>query len=435
MHRLRSADSMPANLRRGFVLLMASLVFFGACDRHASPETVVLRVANWGSPAVESGFLRLERELRREFERQHPGVRVEVEMIPGEGQYAPKLIMMHLADSMPDVIHLDAASAAVFIDNGVLRDLMPIIRADPQFDLERYFPNVVDIARRGDRLYAVPLDFTPMVLYYNRRLFAGAGLEEPPIDWTWNAFLAAARRLTVWPAGAPRPTRYGLHFTNWMPAWILWLWTGGGDVLSPDGTRATGYLDSPQTIAAVQFLVDLIRKDRVAPNLDEVAIAGVDLFRSQQAAMDLKGHWMLLDYRADGLDVGITLPPRKIDHPVTVMYEAGLSIPVRARHPELAWQYIRFMTSTQVQVRRLASGLAISANREAAEQLAAGNPLEQRFLKIVPHARPPWGASVERYPYIEKLGTEMMEDILQGGVPVEQALRQTAKLMDAVLRS
>ena len=151
--------------------------------------------------------------------------------------------------------------------------------------------------------------------------------------------------------------------------------------------------------------------------------------------MDLKGHWMLLDYRADGLDVGITLPPRKIARPVTVMYEAGLSIPVRARHPRLAWEYIRFMTRTDVQVRRVASGLAISANREAAARLAEGNPLEQRFLRIVPCARPPWGASVERYPYIETLGQEMMEDILQGGVPVERALKRTAKLIDAVLRS
>ena len=32
----------------------------------------------------------------------------------------------------------------------------------------------VNIARRGDALYAIPLDFTPMVMYYNKRLFDAA---------------------------------------------------------------------------------------------------------------------------------------------------------------------------------------------------------------------------------------------------------------------
>ena len=398
----------------------------------------MLRVANWGGAQVDSDFMKLERQIVREFEQQHPGVSVQVEQIPGPGQYAPKLLMMHVAGSVPDVVHLDASSAAVFIDNDVLRDLMPYVRRDERagrFDLDDYFENVLAIARRGERLYAIPLDFTPMVIYYNKRLFDAAGVAYPRPGWSWDDFLDTARELTI-PADQPgRPPRqYGFNFENVMPLWVPWLWTNGGDVLSPDGRRASGCFDGPKSIEAVQFIVDLIEKYRVAPHLRDSVAAGVDLFRAQRAAMDLKGHWMMIDYRADGLDVGVAELPTNGVAPVTVVYAAGLAITARARHPDLAWEYIKHLTSEGVQVRRVASGLAISGNKRAAAHFA-GDPLEDAFLAAVRHARPPWGARVERYPFLEDLGREMMEDILysDGELSVEQAMHATARLMDAAL--
>ncbi|MCH7700440.1 MAG: sugar ABC transporter substrate-binding protein [Planctomycetes bacterium] len=417
--------------RHHLLSVLLALGVFG-CGRADEDSAVVLRVANWGSPAVESSFMALERDLRAEFEAQHPGVHVQVELIPGEGRYAPKLMMMHVADSMPDVIHLDASSAAVFVDNGVLRDLTPMIAGDATFELAAYFDNVTDIARRGDALYAIPLDFTPMVIYYNKTLFDRAGVPYPHDGWTWAEFLETSLALTVISEKAARPRQYGFNFINWMPGWLPWLWANGGDVLDETGSRATGYLDGPETVEAVQFLVDLIRKHHAAPGPAETAALGIDLFRAGRAAMDLKGHWMMLDYRADGIDFGVVSLPTNTGRPVTVIYESGLAITENTRHPELAWQYIKFMTGADVQRRRVASGLAISAHRQVAA-IYAGNPIEDSFLRQVPAARAPWGARVERYPFVEELGREMMEDILYGTVTVEESLHQTALLIDRAL--
>ena len=247
------------------------------CGEQAEQPEIILRVSNWGGAQVESDFMRLERQFTREFEAQHPGVSVRVEQIPGYGQYAPKLLMMHVTGSVPDVIHLDASSAAVFIDNGVVGDLTPYIEKDQaagKFSLDDYFENVVNIDRRGDELYAIPLDFTPMVVYYNKRLFDAANVPYPQPGWTWDDFLDKAQKLTIFPEGARSPTQYGFFFENWMPFWVLWFWTNGADVLSPDGTRAGGYLDSPKSIEAMQFLVDLMTKHRVTPQLKESSAAG-----------------------------------------------------------------------------------------------------------------------------------------------------------------
>ena len=411
---------------------MALLAGLAGCRPAEQEQAAVLRVANWGGPAVDPEFLQTEREIREGFERRHPGVRVQTESIPGEGQYLPKLMMMFVSGKAPDVIQLDASSAAVFINNDLVLDLTPLMQADRSFRLDNYFPNVADIARRGDRLYAVPLDFTPVVMYYNKRLFDAAGVPYPQSGWTWADFLATAKALTVTEPGKSAPTQYGLYFMNWMPGWVPWIWLNGGDVLSPDGRHAQGYFNGPRTHAAIQFLIDLIRKHRVAPSLSESAAAGVDLFRAERAAMNVAGHWMLLDYRAAGLDIGVVALPSNTGKPETVIYASGLAISRATKHRDLAWEYVKYMTSTDVQIKRVKSGLAISGNIEAARHYA-GNPIEDTFIDQVQHARGPWGARVEPYAMVEDLRQEMIDDILYGK-PVDKAVDRTARLIEGELR-
>jgi len=404
------------------------------CEDDDSAAATVLRVANWGGIAVESDFMTLEREIREEFERR-TGVRVQFEQIPGHGQYAPKLLMMHVTGSVPDVVWLDASSAAVFINNGVLRDLTPFVERDSSFDLADYFGNTVNIARRGDELFAIPLDFTPMVMYYNKSLFDAAGLAYPQPGWTWDEFFDVAKRLTIFPAdGSGEPVQYGFNFENVPPFWMPLIWTNGGDVLDPTGKKASEYLDGPRSVEAIQFIVDLLEKYKYGLHPRRRAAIGLDPFLNGKAGLDMKGHWMLVDYRPRGIDVGVVGLPVNGVKRVTVIYESGLAIAQRAAHPELAWEYIKYMTSEDVQRARVNSGLAISANRHVAARYA-GNPVEDAFLEEVQYARPPWGATVERYPFIEGLLKEMMEDILysDGKLSVEAATRETAKLIDAAL--
>lgn len=410
-------------------------ITLSGCGEDSAGKTV-LRAANWAGAQVDPNFMSLERKFREDFDAAHPGIHTRPEPIPGYGQYAPKLMMMHITGSVPDAIQLDASSAAVFIRNGVLRDLTPFIENDPDFKLDDYFENVADIFRFEGGLYAIPLDFTPMVMFYNKRLFDKAGVPYPKDGWTWPEFLDAAQRLTI---PGPTPTspfeQYGMYFENNMPFWVLWLWAGGGDVLDPAGRKATGYFDGAPSVEAIEFLMDLMHRYRVVPTKRAAAIAGGDLFRVGKAAMDIKGHWMMIDYTASGLDVGVvTVPVKPGVAPSTVIYASGMAISAKAEQPELAWEFIKHLTSYDVQVRRVKSGLAISGNRRAAEHYA-GTPTEDAFIAQVGLARPPWGATVERYPYLEDLGRELMDDLLlsEGAASVEAATTAAAERMDAAL--
>ncbi len=204
----------PGNPKRiplpvAFSALVAALCL-SSCSPNGQPNTIVLRIAAWGGAGDDSEAARIEREVYAEFERQNPGVEIQLENIPGSQDYVRKVLLSFIAGAEPDVIRLDASSAAVFINTGALKDLTPYVEGENGINLDDYFENVVNIARRDRSLYAIPVDFTPLVVYYNKRLFDQAGVPYPSENWTWDEFLAKAKRLT-------KGEQYGFTFTNWMP--------------------------------------------------------------------------------------------------------------------------------------------------------------------------------------------------------------------------
>ena len=419
---------------------MIALVVAG-CGSLGDGRTIV-RMADWSGAGDDSKFNRLVKQIYAEFEAKHPDLDLRIEGTPGDMQaYVTKMLLSHVAHTAPDVMRIDASSAAIFIDNGVLMDLRPYIDSDPDVDLDDFFPNAVDVTRRGDAIYGLPMGFTPMVLYYNKRLFDHAGVAYPDGTWTFSDFLDAARRLTT-------DDVYGFEFANWMAGWILFLWNNGGDVLSPDGTTAVGFFDSPECVEAVQFIHDLVNVHKVSPTLSQTAALGVDLFANGKAAMKIVGHWAIIGYQSSKhisiAEIGVAPLPSNLDEPVTVMYESGLAIFKDAKHPDAGWALIRHMMSYDVQTRYNASGIEVCALKAVAEEAAdpvasrAKNrvvpaALEQAFVAIIPSARAPWGAKVERYNLVEPIGEKMMDRVLNQGVDVRTALRDAAREIDEEL--
>ena len=400
----------------------------GAAKPNAQP---VVRIANWSGAGDDGEYERLIQGFYADFEKEH-NADVKVEGIP-DG-YVPKMLLNFTAGAQPDVMVLDASSAAVFINNGMLEDLSPFIERDPEVSLDDYFKNVVDIGRRGKAVYALPGDFTPMVLYYNKELFDKSGVPYPKPGWTFNEFLETAQKLTN-----KAENRFGFSFSNWMAGWIMWFWNNGGEILSPDGSQAKGYLDSKQNVETVTFLRDLINKHEVAPSLSHVASMGVDLFANGQAAMAVSGHWSLIGYKnapkgkdgkpkIDWQKLGVVELPHNTPEPHTVMYESGFAMPKGSKNPELAWELIKMWSGYALQRKYNASGIAVCGRKDVAAERAL-EPLEQQFLPIIPSARPPYGSWREDYEIVEEIGKKMMDSVLNGKNP-QEALTEAAERID-----
>lgn len=436
--------------RRGALGWLAGVCLAPGCAIRRDTRSVV-RVANWGGASEDTEFSRTVARLLREFERTHPGIRLQVEKIPGSQEYATKLVFSHISNSMPESPTMDASSLATFRDNGLLRDLRGF-KPGPGFSWEDYWPNVLDMFSESGATYAVPIDFTPIVLYYNRAHFREAGIRPPDRAWSYDEFLAAAKALT-------HSGRYGLEMPNWIPGWIPWLWNDGADVLDQAGSQASGTLDGEAGVRALQWIADLYLVHKVAPTMNEMSAAGVDFFAQGTASMQLSGHWELVGLQAAaGIrmeDIGVMpVPSRQGGSSVTVMYGAGQSVAAQTKEPDAAWEFVQYWTSSEVQRQYNASGIAVCGRRDVAaaapavrpryadgsgsrpatdEEFEAHTLRERAFEAIVPTCRPPWGVKVQAYVTVEQICQKAMDKALRNGVEVETAFRAAAQEIDRLV--
>ena len=131
--------------------------------------------------------------------------------------------------------------------------------------------------------------------------------------------------------------------------------------------------------------------------------------------------------------LGVAPLPRRTGPSQTVMYESGFGIGSTCRHPELAWKYIKFMTSYKVQRRYNATGIAVCGRKDVSAEQAAKSALERDFLAIVPSCRAPWGTKIIGYDLIEDTGQRAMDSIMKNGVEPSVALRAAADEIDQAL--
>lgn len=371
------------------------------------------------------------------FEANNPNIIIDpIESPPEFNTY---LLTALASGTAPDVWNQDGSSLALIADSGQMLDMQRCVDLVPDFGFDRFFPSVLEL-HQGVGMgatYGVPNDFTPMVMYYNPESFANAGLDDPgPGNPTWDEFLEMTQRLTLDSAGrnaldpafdAANVEQYGFRVRQFPFEWVYWLWGNGGDVISPDGTTASGYLDSEASIEAITFLRDLALEYGVAPTpsaLDalQTDLGFLDLFLQGKIAIFPRGHWELVGLRSNPNytpeRVAVMGNPYRTE-PATVIYEAGFAIPANIGEEkiEAACRFVDAATREGYQLTKPLTGIAISGNQQVAESAIANAEqpaVEQAFFNQVQYARAPYGASFASYPAVEEILGSMMEQILAG---------------------
>ncbi|NIN70448.1 MAG: extracellular solute-binding protein [Gemmatimonadetes bacterium] len=423
--------------RRRFLIPIAIAVV-SACSRDASDVTV-LRVMAWAGPHERA----IEQRILDIFRARHPEVRIEYESI--SSNYRERLLTSIVASSPPDVALLDNGSYGA--EPFIARDLLVNVAAYLErigVDTSAYYPEVLEIFRRPGGLYAFPKDFNPIVVYCNLDLFDEVGIPLPKRDWTWSDFLSVAQRLTRDVNGDGRTDTYGTLVRRVFYLWQPWVWSAGGDVLSPDGRRASGFLDSPETESAIRFLTDLVTVHEVVPSVDvQRQPTGMErnYFLTGRIGMVTSGHWWLPQIRRyidEGkVNVAVLPLPRYDDEsePVTVLYAAGWAVPHNTRHKKLAVELAAHLSSAEAQRMRAEYGLALPSLRAVHKDVAANDPydLEETFLFAARHGRRSWGSTVEEWAQVEVQMPDIFDRVIFADEPLEEVTADIASRIDAIL--
>lgn len=399
----------------------------------------VLELANW----ADYGEADLERRVLAPFEQAHPGIVVQQQSAgTGQAEYRERILTSIVGGTPPDVFLLDNIDVPAFTGRGIVLDLSPYLRR-LGIDLARFDSTVIGIFRRGEAVYALPKGYTPMVMVYNKDLFDRAGVPYPSDDWTWDDFLRIAKALTRDVDGDGQSDQWGTAFDRRVFLWLPWLWSGGGDVLCPAGTRASGCLDAPASVEAIRWYTNWVTRDSIVPrafNLRRSLGDNLRLFYSGKVAMLTTGHfWIpnLRPYVADGrLRVGfVEIPHRAGVAPQTVIYASGLAVPATAPHRRLSIQLAAHLADSAAQATRAGAGLELPSLTGAALALAAADTTgwEAVFLRAGRHARMPWGARIERWREVEAALPDLMDRITLEHVDPRLAAREMAQRIDRLL--
>ncbi|MEO5617858.1 MAG: extracellular solute-binding protein, partial [Candidatus Eisenbacteria bacterium] len=142
-------------------------------------------------------------ELVRDFERENPGVRVEVQQVPWSAAHE-KLLTSHVGGSSPDLAQLGNTWIPEFAALQALAPLDAFLDSSTTLAPADFFPGSWDGNVVDGRTLGLPWYVDTRVLFYRRDLLEQAGWSAMPVTWTeWRRALEDIKRLVG-------PSRYAI---------------------------------------------------------------------------------------------------------------------------------------------------------------------------------------------------------------------------------
>lgn len=342
-------------------LAVLMLVSTATAAMAAGASDVKLTFTYWGSTyekaVIESAIKAFTEET---------GIQVEPMIIPTE--YETKLTTMLVGNDAPDVGYLGPPTAYKWFADGQLYDIGNLFKSDASVKEEDFVDGAV--FRSGDSIIGVMNNLESFAIFYNKELFAAAGIENVPTKpedaWTWEEFVDISKRLTLDANGrnandpafdAENIRQYGVYMGIWSGPFESLLLRNGTQYF-PDMGDTTA-INTPAFNQVYQNIADLMHVHHAMPTptaAESMPAPAVSL-QSKRYAMVIDGQWLCNDLApVEELDYGIAVLPKITD--TTAVYSGALGVIFSAsKHPEEAWQLLQYITSVEASTALFRDGL------------------------------------------------------------------------------
>lgn len=405
-------------LRRGLAVGLSLLALAGS----AQAETLSVY---WNAGHAYDAYA----EVIKKFQTDHPGWTVEWNRFQWPDMRT-KLVADLSAGNTPDLVAEPGGWVPEFALQGMLTELNDFIAKDGKeigypedwqdFSVER---NTID-----GKYYGVQLHLTCATLVYNIDMLKEAGFDKPPANW--EEFRAAA-------IATAKNGKFGFA-PNQVPSYYTpWIYQNGGAFFDADQNKV-GF-DSEQSAAAIQFVSDLIHKDKAAP----LPVAGADyegpqkLFTSGRAAMILTGPWDVAPIKKGNPNLNWDVAP-SLTEKVQATMSGGVSlfIPKAAKHPNEAWELLKRLTALDTELAAsLPNGMTMPRKSWAADAKVKADPILGKFSQCLPYAVDSNAdlALTGKSAVVQELFKVAIQDILYNNQPAQGVLTQYGEQANAEL--
>jgi multiple sugar transport system substrate-binding protein len=321
----------------------------------AAPEsgTVTLTVSGWSSSPAEDALVQ---QNLHNFEQSHPNIKVNWSPIPGD--YHTKMRANVASGTVPDVFYLQPAMSSAYIGAGQLLNLSPYMARDGVKASDYYSALLNPFTCTKGQVFGLPKDWNSLGVFYNKQMFQAAGLSTPTASWTWDDLKADTQKLTKNP-GAPNSV-YGIVLSADASRWGAFLLANGGSVLNKEGTQAT--FNNQIGVSALDFYASFLKNHTGALPTTVGAPWNGDAFGKQRAAMVIEGGWLIpyMTTTYPNVQYGIVpLPMSPNGKRADLTFTNAWSAYSGTKHPEAAWELVKYMTGSTVQSSQLNAGFAL----------------------------------------------------------------------------
>ena len=322
--------------RAAAALLCATLALgLGACsggskDKSAQASKMYTWVSNESDRAQWDTFVKGVQETDSNFKLDIEG--------PSFQDYWTKIKTRMSSADAPCIVTTQAARAQ---ELGELLTPLDDLAKETGLDLTKYNQAMMQGMTVDGKVRAIPYDAEPMVLFYNKTMFAQAGLKEPGVDYTYEQFLSDAKALT-------KDGVQGFAVAPDISYPYLPFAFANGNVPVKDGKLN---ITDPGFVADIQQTFDLVGKEKVAaaPNPADTTDVPMQGFQAKKVAMVIEGPWFYSTIR-EGMEneVGVAVVPSKSGKPVGMIQGSGFGISAKCPDKKAAFQNIMKMTTPEV---------------------------------------------------------------------------------------
>lgn len=440
------------------VALISSLVLAG-CSKSSSSESEgkskggeKLTIATVNNPDMKI----MQKMTEKYFEKE-TGIKVEFVVLPENDLRKKVTEDVALGAGKFDIATIGTYDAPIWAKNGWIDPLTPKFdkmkeQDKAAYDLDDVFPSLKNALSYDKQLYALPFYGESSLLFYNKEIFAKAGVELP-VNPTWDEVAQVARTIKE-KTGQPGIIIRGL------PGW--------GEMFAPLNTIINAFggswydmnwnaqLDSPNTKKAVQFYVDLLH-DAGQPGATSTGFTeALTLMSTGKAAM-----WYDASVAAGFLNskdsqvagkIGYTFAPKQAKDNNGWLWAWSLAIEKSSKNKDAAFKFITWATSKEY-IEKVGESegwvVAPSGTRQSTYENAKykeAAPFSDMVLEAMKKADyehptvnpvPYKGIQYVAIPEFQQLGTEVSQQIaaaIAGQKTVDEVMKEAQKLAEKVAK-
>lgn len=390
-------------------------------------------LSHYGSEPFKSGF----GDLVSEWNKDNPDIQVKMQTVDF-GDLLTTLNVRQSGGQGADIVSSYALWGGQLLANKVLAAPPDDVAADIS---QNYSKAAVDAVTTGDgQVLGYPTEFNTYVLFYNKKLLAGAGFAQAPTDW--DSLLNAAKATTKKDSSGNYLVQ-GLSViqdgdNHTVHPFLSLLDAAGGSFLNPDGSSAMD--------ATAQKTMQL-ESELATSGATDTSILPTKAFGSGGVAMAIQAGWWVGSLKQELGDaysetVGTApVPGPKAGDVGSLAYSFFTGVNSGSKHQKEAWKFLTWLNTHQTSAGTTALGDFLASQGLIPPRTSDADALGPKYLAADPNLAPIYDAAAYAMAesnaanaYEAKTATNnSLTDILVNKAPVPQTLQALNTEIDGQL--